>query len=111
MVEVLAERRIALEICPTSNRLTGAALADRPDPYLDFDRAGCVVTIDADDPALFGTSIEREYAEVERVAGAADLARYVGNAIEASFAAPEEKTLMAAQLAAAVAVLQPQGRS
>lgn len=111
IVEVLAERRIALEICPTSNRMTGAALADRPHPYLDFDRAGCVVTIDADDPALFGTSIEREYAEVEREAGAAALARYVGNAIEASFAAPEEKSRLAGRLAAAVAELQPQGRS
>jgi aminodeoxyfutalosine deaminase len=86
-------------------------MPDRPHPYLDFDGAGCVVTIDADDPALFGTSIEREYAEVERVAGGAVLARYVGNAIEASFAAPSEKDRMAAQLAAAVAELQPQGRS
>jgi adenosine deaminase len=111
VVETLAERRIALEICPTSNRLTGAAMADRPHPYLDFDGAGCVVTIDADDPALFGTSIEREYAEVERVAGGAVLARYVGNAIEASFASPGEKDRMAAQLAAAIAELQPQGRS
>jgi aminodeoxyfutalosine deaminase len=111
VVGVLAERRIALEICPTSNRLTGVALAERPHPYLDFDRSGCLVTIDADDPALFGTSIEREYSEVEQVAGSAALARYVANAIEASFARPEEKKRMAEQLAAATAELQPQARS
>ena len=50
-------------------------------PYVDLDRRGCVVTIDCDDPTLFGTSIEAEYALVEGVAGAAALERYVRNAI------------------------------
>ena len=38
VVELLAERRAALEICPTSNRLTGVALQGHPHPYEDFDR-------------------------------------------------------------------------
>lgn len=98
IVELLAAKRVALEICPTSNRLTGAALAAYPYPYLDFDRRGCVVTIDCDDPAIFGTSIEREYALVEQVAGAAALERYVRNAIDATFASDQEKQTMEAAL-------------
>ncbi|MFY9663847.1 MAG: adenosine deaminase, partial [Candidatus Cybelea sp.] len=90
LVESLAARGVALEICPTSNRLTGAALAAHPHPYLDFDRMGCIVTIDCDDPAIFGTSIEREYALVEQVAGEAALERYVRNAIAATFAGGQE---------------------
>ncbi|MBV8198283.1 MAG: adenosine deaminase family protein [Candidatus Eremiobacteraeota bacterium] len=111
VVELLASRAIPLEICPTSNRLTGATLPDYPQPYLDFDERGCVVAIDCDDPALFETSIEREYALVERVAGAAALERYVRNAIRASFAAPQAKRAMEVRLAAAVAELEVRPRS
>jgi adenosine deaminase len=110
-IELLAARGIALEICPTSNRLTGAALPEHPHPYLDFDRAGCAVTIDADDPALFRTSIGQEYAMVERVAGSDALERYVNNAIDASFASEHEKRSMKARVATAAAELHAAPRS
>jgi adenosine deaminase len=106
VMEMLADRKIALEICPTSNQLTGAALPDYPHPYVDLDRAGCVVTIDADDPALFGTSIAREYALVEQVVGANTLTRYVRNAIDASFAPEEHKQAMHARLGAELETLR-----
>jgi len=99
IVQLLAQRRIPLEICPTSNRLTGAALP-RGHAFLEFERAGCIVVIDADDPALFGTSIETEYAFVESVAGSDALARYAANAIDASFADPLRKRALHAGLAA-----------
>ncbi len=110
-IELLATRRIPLEICPTSNRLTDAALTDHPYPYVDFDRLGCVVTIDSDDPALFATSIAREYELVERVAGPAALERYVRNAIDATFAQPVEKQAMRARLDEAVAELHERSSS
>jgi aminodeoxyfutalosine deaminase len=99
VVRMLADRRIALEICPTSNALTGAALTGLH-AFLEFERAGCIVTIDADDPALFRTSIEAEYAFVERIAGSDALARYAANAIDASFADPHRKQALHARLAA-----------
>ena len=76
VVEMLAERGIALEICPTSNALTGAAAPDGH-AFVAFDRAGCIVTIDADDPALFGTSIERSTRSSSASPAANALARYV----------------------------------
>lgn len=99
VVELLAARRVPLEICPTSNAITGAAIPGS-DAFAEFDRAGCVVTVDADDPTMFHTSIEAEYALVEAVVGSDALARYVGNAIDASFAAADLKTAMHARLAA-----------
>jgi len=111
VVEMLASRSIALEICPTSNVRTGAALPGHPEPYVEFERAGCIVTIDADDPAIFQTSIEREYALVEKIAGTAGLVRYARNAIDASFAGTAEKRAMRAQLADAVAELPVASRS
>jgi len=104
-VEMLAERGIALEICPTSNRLTGSELPRYPNPQLDFDRAGCIVTIDCDDPAIFRTSIGEEYERVEAIAGTGALQRYVRNAIAASFAAPDLKRAMESQLDAAITEL------
>jgi aminodeoxyfutalosine deaminase len=97
-LELLARNAIALEICPTSNTITGAALSDRH-AFKEFERAGCVVTIDADDPAMFGTSITEEYALVETIAGAATLQRYVHNAIDASFADESTKTSLRARVA------------
>jgi len=86
VVAMLAERRIPLEICPTSNRLTGAAPAERAHPLGALDAAGCVVTIDADDPALFGTTLLDEYAYVAENFGEDAVMRFAANAVEASFA-------------------------
>lgn len=110
-VDLLASRGIPLEICPTSNELTGAVVADHPHPYVALDRHGCIVTIDCDDPTIFHTSIGREYELVERVAGPAGLERFVRNAVGAAFAEPHEKRGMEARVAAAVAELPAAPRS
>jgi aminodeoxyfutalosine deaminase len=85
VVELLRERNIPLEICPTSNFLTGAASRNEPHPYEELDRAGVLVTIDADDPTLFGTTISQEYALVAKQSGLDTLKRYINNAANASF--------------------------
>jgi adenosine deaminase len=97
VVELLRERQIALEICPTSNDRTGAALSGE-NAFERFDRAGCVVTIDADDPPMFGTSIEAEYARVEAACGPETLERFVRNAIDSSFAGRDRKQRLHAAL-------------
>jgi adenosine deaminase len=110
-VEMLAERGIPLEICPTSNRLTGTVVAGHPHPFLALDRSGCSVTIDCDDPAIFNASLAREYELVEGVAGAAGLERFVRNAVDATFASDGEKRAMHARITAAVAELRGAPRS
>jgi adenosine deaminase len=100
VVALLADRRIPLEICPTSNRLTGAAPAHLPHPMGELDAAGVLVTIDADDPALFGTTLVDEYREVARSLGADAVRRFAANAIDASFASDERKAGLHAELAA-----------
>ncbi len=85
VVRLLRENRIPLEVCPTSNDRTGVAL-ERGDAFARFDDEGCVVVIDADDPPMFGTTIEREYARVEAACGSQTLLRFVRNAVDGSFA-------------------------
>ncbi len=98
VVALLAQRRIALEVCPTSNFLTGIAQRDNPHPLVELDAAGCIVTIDADDPALFATSITNEYAYVERLCGRETLVRFIRNAVDASFAGATWKADMHSRL-------------
>jgi len=80
LMAYLAEHRIPLEVCPTSNVRTRAVgtIDDHPLPVLVA--AGVPVTINSDDPPMFGTTIEQEYAVAARLldldeAGVADLAR------------------------------------
>ena len=98
LVTELAARGIALELCPTSNRLTGAVPAGEPHPIGAFDAAGVRCTIDADDPALFSTTLCDEYALVARDLGEGALVRFAGNAIDASFASSGRKAALRAEL-------------
>ena len=98
VVATLVDRRIPLEVCPTSNMLTGAATPEQPHPFNALDAAGCIITIDADDPALFRTTLTNEYAYVEKVAGRRSLLRFIANAIDASFADPARKAALHSRL-------------
>jgi len=57
----LAQRRIVLDVCPTSNLRTGLVpeLAVHPLPALHG--AGVLCSINTDDPVMFGTDLSREY--------------------------------------------------
>ncbi len=111
VVELLAERGIPLEICPTSNRLTGAAPLDRPHPVGALDAAGCVVTLDADDPALFGTTLLDEYRLVADWLGADAVVRFARNGIEASFAPEPAKRRLRAEFAGFAELGKPSVRA
>jgi aminodeoxyfutalosine deaminase len=57
----LAERGIALEVCPTSNLRTGAVAAIAQHPLPALLAAGVPVTLATDDPGMFGTDLDAEY--------------------------------------------------
>jgi adenosine deaminase/aminodeoxyfutalosine deaminase len=87
LVETLRTRRIPLEICITSNLATGvvSTLAEHPVRRL-FD-AGVPIILNTDDPALFRTSLDREF---EIAAGAfgfseRELSEIANNGFEFAF--------------------------
>jgi adenosine deaminase len=61
LVEVLAERGIVLEVCPTSNVATGVFASYADHPLGALREAGVRVTLGSDDPPYFGCSIGSEY--------------------------------------------------
>ncbi|AVT31969.1 adenosine deaminase [Plantactinospora sp. BC1] len=98
LLEHLAQRQIPMEVCPTSNVRTRAVGSIEEHPLPRLVEAGLLVTINSDDPPMFGTTLNDEYAVAARLldldaAGLAGLAR---NAVTASFlAAPERDKLIA----------------
>jgi aminodeoxyfutalosine deaminase len=68
-MDLLADRRIPLEVCPQSNIRTGAlalqlrrteaTIADHPLPALF--RHGIPIVLSTDDPAMFHTTLHNEY--------------------------------------------------
>ena len=77
-----------LEVCPSSNVATRAVATLEEHPIRAFRDAGVTVTVNSDDPPMFGTTLNREYEIAADLlgldeAGVADLAR---TALRASFA-------------------------
>jgi adenosine deaminase len=62
VVALLADKRIALGVCPTSNLKLGVVPAIEQHPIERLRHAGVAVSVNTDDPALLDTSLEREYA-------------------------------------------------
>ncbi len=84
----LAERRIPLEVCPTSNIATRAVASLDEHPLRVFADAGVVVTVNSDDPPMFGTTLNEEYAVAARLLDLdeAGLAALAAVAVDCSFA-------------------------
>ena len=88
LVALLAERRIPLGVCPTSNLKLGVYPSIEAHPIDRLRRAGVVVSLNTDDPVLLGASLEGEYALCSRAFGWSeeDLRVLARNSIDASFA-------------------------
>lgn len=96
----LAERGIPLEVCPSSNIATRAVATLEEHPIRAFREAGVTITINSDDPPMFGTTLNREYEIAADLLeldtdGVADLARA---AVRASFAEEALKSRVLAEI-------------
>ena len=87
LLDHLAEHGITLDVCPTSNVALKVVADLDSHPIRQLVAAGVRVTVNSDDPPMFATTLNNEYAIAARLlgldeAGTADLAR---TAVEASF--------------------------
>ena len=93
LVEELSQRQIPVEICITSNLRTGCCRLPGDHPLRSYFDHGLMVTLNTDDPALFETSLNREYQFAQESFGFTDehLRELARNSFEASFLSPEKK--------------------
>jgi aminodeoxyfutalosine deaminase len=96
----LAERQIPLEICPTSNVRTRAVASLDEHPLATLVGAGVPVSINSDDPPMFGTTLEEEYAVAARLLGldAAGVAGLARAAVTQSFLEPVGRAALLAEI-------------
>ncbi|MFI1280764.1 MULTISPECIES: adenosine deaminase [unclassified Streptomyces] len=100
LLAYLAEHRIALEVCPTSNIATRAVTDLDLHPVKEMVAAGVLVTINSDDPPMFGSDLNNEYAVAARLLDLDErgLAQLAKNAVEASFLDPAGKARLIAEI-------------
>lgn len=99
-LRLLADRRIPVEVCLTSNLATGVIGTIEEHPLLQFLESGVRVTLNSDDPAMFATNLEEEMKIAARRFGLSreDLVRLVENAIRGAFLAEEGQTALLDEL-------------
>lgn len=103
LMERLVAEGVALEVCPTSNVRTRSvpSLAEHPLPVLV--EAGVTVTINSDDPPMFGTTLNEEYAVAADLLGLDEegLRALATAAVDASFASDSMKAHLREEISAA----------
>lgn len=93
VLDLLAERGITLECCPTSNLQTSTVTRLAAHPLPQFLKRGLRATLSTDDPSISGIDLAHEYRVAEEQLGLteADLRRLQENALQAAFLTEEER--------------------
>lgn len=93
ILELVLERDVVLEVCPTSNWLTSSVRSTAAHPIRKLMQSGVKVTINSDDPGLFGIDLTHEYDVLERehAFSQKDFARCNRVAAQRSFVPDAEK--------------------
>ncbi len=91
----LVQQQVPLEICLTSNLRTGCCQSVSDHPLKSYLEQGALVTLNTDDPAMFRTSLVREYELARDAFGLSDsqLRTLAANSFRASFLEEKKKRL------------------
>jgi adenosine deaminase/aminodeoxyfutalosine deaminase len=100
LLERLVREQVPIEVCLTSNLRTGCCTSLEEHPLRRYYDAGVKVVLNTDDPAMFGTTLGREYQMAQDCFGFSDeeLARLARNGFEASFLPEQKKAELAARV-------------
>ncbi|PDW01869.1 adenosine deaminase [Candidatus Viridilinea mediisalina] len=108
LIATLRERQVVLDVCPSSNLLTGAASDWASHPLRQLLDAGVPVTINSDDPTFFATTLTDEYRRVVQHLGLSidALCATLQTAANAAFLPPEARHALGQQLTDEIALLR-----
>jgi adenosine deaminase len=96
--EYVIAHKIPLEICPISNVCTRVVNSIMEHPVRRYYDKGIVITINTDDPKMFGNSLAVEYGELNTRLGFTlkDIQKLILNGIVASWLSQKEKNALTA---------------
>ena len=97
LLDYLAEHAIPLELCPVSNVRTGVISAIAEHPVRDYFRGGLIVSVNTDDPKMFGTALAEEYGLLEQECGFTrkEICRLILLGVESSWMSEDRKKSLA----------------
>ena len=100
LLEVLARKQIPLEINVTSNIKTGCCTDFEAHPVRQYFDSGLMVTLNSDDPPMFGSDLLGEYVLAQERYGFTleQMRELAANAVEASFLDPARKLALLKQV-------------
>ena len=93
LLDILAERQIPLELNVTSNLRTGCCKDIQSHPVRHYFERGLMITLNSDDPPMFGADLLDEFETVQRAFEFTNeqMREIAANAVEASFLSPARK--------------------
>ncbi|MGW8438718.1 adenosine deaminase [Nocardiopsis sp. NPDC055879] len=103
LVARLVDEQLPIDVSPTSNLRTRAVerIEDHPLPaMLD---AGLLVTLNSDDPTMFGSDLTGEYRIAHDLLGVAGTVRLARNGVEASYLGAARRRALLAEIDAVAA--------
>jgi aminodeoxyfutalosine deaminase len=102
LLAYLADQQLPVDVSPTSNVCTRCVPSYAEHPLRRMTEAGLLVTLNSDDPPMFGTSLSNEYLVAARDLGfsPAELAWFAASGVRASFLTAAEKDGLLAEIAA-----------
>jgi adenosine deaminase len=100
LVDLLRERQIPLEVCPTSNVLLGVCDSLERHPLPRLLDAGLYVTLNTDDPPMFNTTLTEEYRRCAETFGFSihQISVLILNAFCAAFLPETERDVLIKQV-------------
>lgn len=108
-VQVLAERGIVLEVCPTSNYYTGVVDALDQHPLPTLNARGLLTTVNTDDPLIFDLTLTQELAVAVARLGLtlAEVKQAMLRAAEAAFLPDETRRPLVERLRSQLGIPEP----
>lgn len=93
LTELVIEKGIPFEMCPTSNRQTHAVESMDDYPFMEYLQKGVKVTLNTDDPAIEGVTLAGEYHYMEETFGLTGEQEKIllKNAVDAAFTSESVK--------------------
>lgn len=100
LLDVLAEKQIPLELNVTSNLRTGCCKSIDTHPVRHYFERGLMITLNSDDPPMFGANLLDEYETVQREFEFTNeqMRELAANSVEASFLPPARKIALLAEV-------------
>lgn len=101
LLDYLRKHGTPLELCPVSNVCTGVVSTLAEHPIREYFERGLVISVNTDDPMMFGTSLDKEYELLVEECGFTrqEICQLILLAIKSSWLSENRKTSLATRFA------------